>query len=302
MKTKTTFTLLLLTVSIMSFGQYTIETRELRRIVLKSDVILASGSYSTTSNYANDYSIEQFYTMNKIDTLIKNVTQFKIADKIRIQQQFDDYSAFWSEDVISGPSLEKVMGIDIRYTNLFFFKKENKQYKLLGIVKTIEWDNLIKRHIPAINQIMQIEKITDYNERYTKTIDWFIENNGYPDDNFFAFYAEKNIPKGGIILTEEQQQRAKNNFLKGSDELRPFMDEETVKIYMLGELKKIRNSADKRYWHFYYRLDDICKFEDKSADYILLQQLDDDCLSNQNKEMIMDYFIKKLEEEIKSKK
>ena len=87
MKTKITFSLLLLTVSIMSFGQYTIETRELRKIVLKSDVILASGSYSTTSNYANDYSIEQFYIMNKIDTLIKNVTQFKIADKIRIQQK-----------------------------------------------------------------------------------------------------------------------------------------------------------------------------------------------------------------------
>jgi len=302
MKTKITFSLLLLAISILSFGQDTISARELRKTVMKSDVILASGSYSTTSNYANDYSIEQFYTMNKIDTLIKNVTQLKIADKIRIQQQIDDYSAFWSEDVISALPIEKVRGIDIRYTNLFFFKKENKQYKLLGIVKTIEWNDLIKRHIPAINQVMQIEKITDYNERYTKTIDWFIENNGYPDNDFIAYYKQKGILQDDLILTEEQQQRAKNNFLKGSDELRPFMDEETVRIYILGELKKIRNSADKRYWRFYYRLDDICKFEDKSADYILLQQLDDDCLSNQNKEMIMDYFIKKLEEEIKSKK
>ena len=301
MKIKTTFTLLLLAISIMSFGQ-DITARELRKTVLKSDVILASQSYKTTKSYANDYSIEQFYTMNKIDTLIKNVTQFNITDKIRIQQQIDDYSAFWSEDVISALPIEKVRGIDIRYTNLFFFKKENKQYKLLGIVKTIEWDNLIKRYIPAINQVMQIEKISNLNERYTKTIDWFIENNGYPDNDFIAYYKQKGILQDDLILTEEQQLKAKNNFLKGSDELRPFMDEETVRIYILGELKKIRNSADKRYWRFYYRLDDICKFEDKSADYILLQQLDDDCLSNRNKEMIMDYFIKKLEEEIKSKK
>ena len=302
MKIKITFSLLLLTVSIMSFGQDTITARELRKTVMKSDVILASQSYKTTRSYANDYSIEQFYTINKIDTLIRDLTKFKITDKIRIQQKIDSYSAFWSEDAISAMLLENVMKIDVRYTNLFFLKKENKQYKLLGIVKPIEWEDLINHYIPAINQVMQIEKITDFNERYTKTMDWFIENNGYPDDDFFAFYAEKNIPKGGIILTEEQQLRAKENFLKGSDELRPFMDEETVRIYILGELKKIRNSADKRYWRFHYRLDDIYKFDYKSADYILQYQLTDDCLSNDNKVMIMDYFIKKLEEEIKSKK
>jgi len=302
MKTKITFSLLLLAVSILSFGQDSITARELRKTVLKSDVILASQSYKTTKSYANDYSIEQFYTMNKIDTLIKNVTQFKIADKIRIQQQIDDYSAFWSEDVISAVPLDNVMNIDVRYTDLLFLKKENKQYKLLGIVKTIEWDDLIKRYIPAINQIMQIEKIIDYNERYTKTIDWFIENNGYPDEDFFAFYAEKNIPKDGIFLTAEQQQRAKENFLKGSGELRPFMDKETVRIYMLKKLKEIRNSKGKHYWHFYYELSELYKFKYKSTDYILQQLLNDDCMSNDNKEMIMDYFIKKLEEEIKAEK
>ena len=302
MKTKITFTLLLFTVCIMSFGQDIIEARELRKIVMKSDVILASDSYNTTNNYANDYSIEQFYTINKIDTLIRDLTKFKIADKIRIQQQINDYSDFWSGLSTINTTSDMNREFGAHYTNLFFLKKENKQYKLLGIAVGMKWDNLTHYYIPAINQIMQIEKISNFNERYTKTIDWFIENNDYPDNNFFAFYAEKNIPKNGIFLTEEQQLKAKDNFLKGGDKLRPFMDEETVKIYVLEKLKRIKNSTNMYCWDFYDELSNLYKFDYKSADYILKDQLIADCLADYIKEMIMDYFIKKLEEEIKAEK
>ena len=302
MKTKTTFTLLLLTVSIMSFGQDIIEASELRKIVMKSDVVLASDSYNTTSHYANDYSIEQFYTINKIDTLIRDLTKFKIADKIRIQQRVNDYSDFWSEIPSINTTSDMIVKFGVRYTNLFFLKKENKQYKLLGIAVGMEWSDFIHYYIPAINQLMQIEKISNLDERYTKTIDWFIENNDYPDDNFFAFYAEKNIPKDGIFLTAEQQKRATENFLKGNENLRPFVDEKTQKAYSLEKFKKIKNSSKPDSWQFYYILFDLYSSNNDTVDFLLRTQLTSCDLDDSYRDMIMDYFIKRLEEEIKAEK
>ena len=303
MKTKTTLVLLLLTVSILSFGQDTITAKELRKIVLKSDVVLASRSYSVTNNYANDYSVEQFYTINRMDTLIKNTTQFKMTDKIRIQQQVDDYSAFWSEYVMSAYS-SNMRGEEYgaRYTNLLFLKKEDKQYKLLGIVESIKWDEFMSRYNPVINQLMQIGKINNLNERYTIMMDWFIENNSYPDWGFIAFYTQKGIIQEEPILTEEQQQKATENFLKGSNELRPFINEKTVKSHALKKLKEIRNSPSPDYWDFYIELSNLYKFEYASVDYILQGQLNADCLETYDKRHIMDYFIEKLEEEIESEK
>ena len=89
---------------------------------------------------------------------------------------------------------------------------------------------------------MQIGKIINLNERYTKTIDWLIENNDYPDDNFIAFYKTKGILQNELILTDEQQQKAKDNFLKGSNNLRKYIkDEVFLKSYTLKKLKEIMN-------------------------------------------------------------
>jgi len=166
----------------------------------------------------------------------------------------------------------------------------------------MKWNDLTHYYIPAINQLMQIEKISNLDERYTKTIDWFIENNDYPDDNFFAFYAEKNIPKDGIFLTEEQQLKAKDNFLKGSENLRPFIDEKTQKIYALEKLKKIKNSSKPDSWKFYYILFDLYSSNDNTVDFLLGVQLTHSGLHDSYRDMTMDYFIKKLEEEIKLEK
>ena len=302
MKTKTSLTLLLLLTSILSFGQNIIEAKGLRKIVLKSDVILASQSYKTTANYANDYSIEQFHTVNSTDTILKNTIQFKISNKIRIQQYVDDYSAVWSECPSICSYSYSSKEIDTRYTNLFFLKKENKQYKLLGIAERIKWDDFITYYTPAISQLMQIEKISNLNERYTKTIDWFIEYKDYPDENFIAFYTQKGILQDGLILTEEQRQKAKENFLEGNDKLRPFIDKETQKAYSLEKLKDIRDLLRPDYWDFYFELSNLYEFDYNTIDYMLKSQLTNQSIDNSDKEMIMNYFIKKIEEEIEFEK
>ena len=302
MKTKTTLTLLFLLVSTLSFGQYPIEVNELRIAVLKSDVIFASPSYKTTTNYANDYSIEQFHTINEIDTLIKNTTRFKITDKIRVQQSFDDLTVVWN---IPSPTAFKytIERDGAYYTNLFFLKKENKQYKLLGMAEAIDWDDFISSYMPVINQLMQIEKISNLNDRYTKTISWFIENNSYPDEDFIAFYTQEGILQDDIILTEEQRQKAEENFLKGNNKLRPFIDKETQKVYAFEKLTDIRDHPGADHWDFYIELSNLYEFNHDTIDYLLRSQLTTgSCLDDSEKKMIMDYFIKKLEEEIESEK
>lgn len=301
MKAKTILTTLLLLISAVGFGQDILDAMDLRKIVLKSDVVLASRSYSETSNYPNDYSVEQYYTVNDIDSVIKNTTRFKPSDKIWIQHQSSDYSAFWSEHTVSIKSLRAGLMVGIRYSNLLFLKKENKQYKLLGIADEIPWQDMETYYFPAISQLMEIGKINNLQERYTKTIDWFIEYNAYPDEEFIAYYTQKGILQDKPTLTDEQQLKAKEKFLQGNNHLRPFIDEETIKPYVLKKLKELRDSSSPNYWSFDIELCDLYDFEYNTADYILQQQLTDSCIDESDRERIMDYFINKLEREIKNK-
>ena len=301
MKTKMTIVSLLLLVSIVSFGQDDIDATMLRKAVLKSDVILVSPKHSVTISYANDYSIEQFYVVNGIDTIIKNVTQFKVADKIKIQQHIDDYSASWGKDVISAEALVTAKEIDTRYTDLLFLKKENKQYKLLGIVRTVKWDDFTGYYIHAINQIMEIGNIRNLNERYTKTIDWFIEHKDYPDDDFIAFYTENGILQNELILTDEQMKKVIENFMKGNSKLRPYIkDEKILKSYTLKKLKEIMSKPEPESWRFYYELTDLYDFKYGTAEYIFMNQLSYGFLTIQDRKNIMNYFIKKVEQELQN--
>ena len=293
MKTKTILTFLLLLVSVLSFGRGLNDAQMLRKVVLDSDVILASYNFNTTSNYANDYSIEQFYTINNTDTILKNATRFKITDKIKIQQQIRNCCL---------EELRPIEEIDTRYSSLFFLKKENEQYKLLSVIENIQWYDLMRYYSPAITQLLQIGEISNLSERYSKTIDWFIEFNDYPDEDFFTFYAQKGIPKNDSLLTKEQQKKATEYFLKGSDKLRPFVDKATQKAYSLKKLEDIRDRLRPEYLDFYFELSKVYRFDYNTVDYMLRSQLASSSFRDSNKKIIMDYFIKKLEEEIESEK
>ena len=204
MKTRTIVIILFNMSGIASFGQERIDAVRLRNAALNSAVIIASNDFRMVSNHVNDHYTEQFYTVSSIDTIIKNTTQFKAADKIKIQQYGDDNSSYWSEYEISAAANEEVREVGVRYSNLFFLKKDGKQYKLLVIATSIKWDDLTGYYFPAISQAMEIGEIKNLNERYTKNIDWFIENNSYPDDGFIAFYTEKGIIRNKLsIITDE---------------------------------------------------------------------------------------------------
>lgn len=109
----------------VSFGQNRIDIQNIRTATLRSDVILLSPNFSMTNKFVNDYTIEQFYTINKIDTIVKNKTRFKPDDKIKILQYAEDYSAYWGEDMIHLSSDDyAAVEFGARYSNIFFVKAD----------------------------------------------------------------------------------------------------------------------------------------------------------------------------------
>ena len=204
-----------------------ISANDLRRMVMQSDVIFASSRYQTIDEYVNDYSLMQFYTADRIDSLIINKTQFRIGDRIKRQNEIDDYSVFRHDTLNISINAFGISGgfkdFETYYSDLFFLKKEGKQYKLLGKVDDIEWNKMKSYYIPIIRQIEKINQTTDLNKRYTQTIDWYIAQNEYPDDNFIEFYRQKKLIGDTLLLSNEQLQKAKNGGVEGKEKMLPFI-------------------------------------------------------------------------------
>ena len=296
----TIFTLIAGNGSAQSFN----DANPLRRMVMQSDVIFASSRYQTIDEYVNDYSLMQFYIADNIDSLIINKTQFKIGDRIKRQNEIDDYSVFQNDTLNFVIGTNEIGGFDFQnyYSDLFFLKKEGKQYKLLGKVADIIWDKITTHYIPIIRQIEKINKTTNLNERYTQTIDWFIAQNDYPDDNFIEFYRQKKLIGDTLTLSDEQLQKAKIGFLAGNEKLLPFIANKfplEFKKYYLNKLREISNTGIESY-SFYDIVSRMYDFDYYSADYVMFNLLSSYDLNEYDKRMIMDYFIRKVEEEIKS--
>ena len=296
-----------------SSAQITIEqlsSNLLRRMVMQSDVIFASSRYQTIHEYVNDYSLTHFYIAERIDSLITDKTQFKIGDRIKIQNEIDDYSFFWNDTAKSISALYGGVGKDVEtyYSDLFFLKKEGKQYNLLGKVTDIEWNKIKTYYIPIIRQIEKINQTTDLNKRYAQTIDWYIAQNDYPDDNFIEFYRQKKLIGDTLILSNEQLQKAKNGFLEGNEKLSPFIADKfplEIKEYYLKKLRKIRKTeclGYREYYDFDNIIQEMYDYHGYDIDYVMSSLLCNDNVDKYDKQTIMDYFIRKVEEEIKSLK
>lgn len=122
-------------------------------------------------------------------------------------------------------------------------QKRAKQYQVIGIVENrnplASWQDLIKQ----IKSVATLEKITNLQERYTKSIDWFLDNNTLPDDNFVRFYKQKGILKTDTAkLTEQQLARAKALFFNGNEtflDLIASTNETEITAYYLQKLRDI---------------------------------------------------------------
>ncbi|NDW08088.1 hypothetical protein [Dysgonomonas sp. 520] len=278
----------------------------LRILTMKSDVILTSNSYEKTDTYVNDFSKESVCVINKVDSIIKNNTKFKESDyTARILTDGNDYfsDGYFGDGGRLLGSISQDVGKS--YSNLMFLKKVGKQYQVLGIYENLEIGEMKTEYISKIAQVMEIEKIKDLNERYSKTLDWFIDNGFYPDNGFIEFYQQKGVVKESLLLNDEMAQKAKMSFLSGNEDLLPLIKDkfpDDVQKYYLLKMRNIRRSSPLSYiscYDFYEIISNLYNFGYNSMDYLLLSLLTDDNIDEYKKKDIMDYFINMTEEKKK---
>ncbi len=276
------------------------DANRLRRAILKSDVILA-GYEKSTINYINDYTQEEALSIVQLDSIILNTSGFKPDAKMKVPQAFDNYPLFWGDDGIYGVSIVSVKDVDFRYSNLLFFRKDGKQYQLIGRIGTLKWNDILRYYIPTIHELKEIDKLKDLNVRYSRTIDWYIANNDYPDSYVMGFYEQKGVIGDTLRLTEKQLQLAKEKFLKGNEKLLPFIEDTfkpEIKAYYLNKLKKIRRKNEFTYgdcFEFKQVIALYYEFDYKSMESITKNLLTGDRIDEYDKKRIMDYFIEMLE-------
>lgn len=282
------------------------DTNDLRKLVMKSHVILA-GYSNLTTNYTNDFTVELSYTITHLDTMVVNTTDYKTHEKVKVAQPFDDYPVFWSDTHIIAADLEPAIEINKRYSNLLFLRKNGKQYESVGGIGHLEWDTLINYYLPAIQQLQTIEKIKDLHERYTKTIDWYIDHNDYPDNDFIHFYIQKGIIKDTLSLSEAQLQKSKRLFLQGNENLLPFIKghfKTEINTYFLNRLRQICRLPHPNYSDYYDFSKIITKIYDfnyNDINYFLQHQLTSN-VDEYDKLRIMNYLINMVEQDIEVKK
>ena len=308
MKTKLTTLILLAIASTTSFAQELsfgrMDANDLRRMVMQSHVIVAVNHYETINDFNNDYSITKYYLINQVDSMITNETKFNTSSRIKIKQRINDYAISWNDTTayINMVDLVKVAHIDVYYSNLLFLRQEDKQYTLLGIIEDVEWSNVLRHYIPAIRQIQAINHIRDLHERYTQTMDWYIEQNEYPDRDFIAFYQHKAIIGETLTLSNAQIQRVKENILNGKEKLLPLVSDKfktELKTFHLKELKKIRNlSHEKRDYYRFRAIVEMWYDFGWDINYMLIRKLLKEDKYGFDHEFIMDYFIEMFERDL----
>ena len=150
-----------------------------------------------------------------------------------------------------------------------------------GSAQSIDIDeaNLLRR------MVMQSDVIFA-SSRY-QTIDWFISQNDYPDDNLIEFYRQKKLIGDTLILSDEQLQKAKIGFLERNEKLLPFIKDKfplEIKKYYLSELRKLSKTGTG-YYGFYDIVSRMYDFDYYSANYVMLNLLSSYNLDEYEKEM-----------------
>ena len=164
--------------------------------------------------------------------------------------------------------------------------------------QSLEWEQLQKME-QQIKSLSSIEKIKNENERYTKTLDWFIENGLMPDNDFVDYYKEKQLIKDSIIYSESQYTKVLQEFQNGKEELLPMLRSKyfnEVKAYYLQKMEDILK-IDKPQWNDYYDFTNAFQsiFNDEleydSTDYLLYSSLTSDKFDEYDKRRIMKHLI-----------
>lgn len=295
---------------ILSFLFYSLanaQNFDVRKLTLKSDVILLydQDSIAYIDDVINDHTTQHYYQLKAVSQEVKNNASFKFNNaKLRYLVENEDYFKVYQKGDCMGIG-KAFDNVKRKFYGMLFLQKNNKQYSVIGIIQNDDplsaWQELIKQ----IQSVSTLEKIKNLQERYTKSIDWFIDNNTLPDENFIKYYKQKGILKTDTAkLNEQQLARAKTLFFNGNEtflDLIASTNPTEIKDYYLQKLKDISFQSE-------YEFGDCLRFKristmltnDFNDNYddvnrVLSDLLTKDELENYEKKPIMLHLINLIE-------
>lgn len=219
---------------------------DVRKLTLKSDVILLydQDSIANTNEIINDYTSVNYYQLKAITWEIKNTVNFKFTNtKLRNLVENEDYFKIYEKGDCLGIGYATPIGPKPKYFGMLFLQRRDKQFHVIGVVENRNplpnWEDLIKQ----IKSVTSLEKIKNLQERYTKSIDWFLDNNVMPDEGFIKYYRQTGILKTDTAqLNEQQLASARALFFNGNEtflDLIASTNPTEIKAFYLQKLRDI---------------------------------------------------------------
>lgn len=289
--------LLLLFLMINNYAQ----NLNLRKAILKSDLIIVSYYFDFDTIRINDFTKNNYVRINKIDSILKN--KLPAIPKNLTARRYLDNEDYYSDLITNeGGCIMKPTEANnwTAYTNIFFIRKNGKEYQSFLILQGIELEKY-KKIAHQIRTISKIEHLKNDKERFEKTLDWSIENGLLPDPDFMEYYKQKGITTDTIQYSDQQYKNALQQFQKGKEELLPMVREKYFDEIKACYLKKMQVLIDKEkldhndYYDFYNIVSNTTNTfnEDyNSGDYILNSALTSDKFNDYEKKNIMIHLLK----------
>lgn len=279
---------------------------DLRNLTMNSNLILfvELSDFDYGNKYINDHYKTGFIKVNNYEEIIKNDSNIKFIDKeIYWPQNENDY--YETNQINGGGCMGIGEAIDSnrKYYSILFFKKEKKKLTLLAHLwrSDFDWKNIIKK----IKEVKEIENAKSPEERYQKSIDYYLKCKDLPNDDFIKYYKQAKILKSDTLtLTEKQLILAKDNFLEGNERyyeliLKKFPEE--VKQFYINKMKSLLNQNEEEYFSAYefneaYERATNTNFMDDSEMGKLKDKLNDE-IDFKEKMKIMQALIQNAEQE-----
>lgn len=274
---------------------------DLRKAILKSDLIIVSYDFDFDTIRLNDFTNKTYIKINKIDSILKN--RLSTIPKNLTARKYLDNEDYYSDLITNeGGCIMKPTEANnwTAYTNIFFIRKNGKEYQSFLVLQGIELEKY-RKIAHQIRTISKIEHLKNDKERFEKTVDWFIENGLLPDPDLIKHYKQKGITTYTIQYSDQQYKNALQQFLKGNEELLPLVRDkyyDEIKTYYLQKMQVLidkEKSDHNDHYEFYKIVSNITNtFNDdyNSGDYILNSALNSDKFNDHEKKNIMEHLLK----------
>lgn len=275
---------------------------DLRNIVLNSDfiIVVETEQKKISTKPINDFYYERSVTFSNIDKVIKQ------NGKINFLNQSIFYpiegNDFFMPHAICGIAAPPPFDINQKYYSIYFLKKDKQ--KKLNVLSSTYYLSLSDKNdrITQIEEILKLEQYKNPQERYEKTMDYFIQNNINPNDNFLAYYQSIGILKSHHpVLTEKQLSTIKERLVQGEmlkytfEEILSEKYPKQIKDFHLKRMINIRDSADyTSTYEFelsYETITNTRYSQDEPMIEYLKNKLYDSNVGNEERQKIMDILI-----------